>query len=58
MLLPLPFARVVCRYGEALPVEEGASRERRQELRAALDTRLEEMTDALDAALRPGPARC
>ena len=53
MLLPLPFARVVCSYGEAMPVEEGANRERREELRAALDTRLEEMTEALDAALGP-----
>jgi hypothetical protein len=38
-----------------MPVEEGANKERREELRAALDTRLEEMTEALDAAL--GPAR-
>ena len=56
MLLPLPFARVVCRYGEAIPVEDSASRERREELRAALDARLHEMTDALDAEL--GPTGC
>jgi len=53
MLLPLPFARVVCRFGEAMPVEEGANKERREELRAALDARLEQMTNALDAALEP-----
>jgi lysophospholipid acyltransferase (LPLAT)-like uncharacterized protein len=51
MLLPLPFARVVCRYGEAMPVEGASSRERREALRAALDTRLEEMTEALDGEL-------
>lgn len=57
-LLPLPFARVVCRYGEAMPVEAGASKQRREALRAALDARLAEMTDALDAELggEPGPA--
>jgi lysophospholipid acyltransferase (LPLAT)-like uncharacterized protein len=54
MLLPLPFARVVCRYGEALPVEEDANKERREAIRAALDARLAQMTDTLDAELGLG----
>jgi lysophospholipid acyltransferase (LPLAT)-like uncharacterized protein len=51
MLLPLPFARVVCRYGPSLLVERGAKGERIEALRRELDARLGAMTDALDAQL-------
>jgi lysophospholipid acyltransferase (LPLAT)-like uncharacterized protein len=50
-LLPLPFARVVCRYGEALKVPGGADDEEEERIRAELDRRLDALTDDLDAEL-------
>ena len=59
MLLPLPFARVVCCYGEPLDVPATVQRGQLETLRAELDTRLDALTDAADAAagLEPEPAR-
>jgi lysophospholipid acyltransferase (LPLAT)-like uncharacterized protein len=51
LLLPLPFARVVCRFGEPLEIEAEAPPERVEALRAELDRTLDGMTDALDAEL-------
>jgi len=51
-LLPLPFARVVCRYGEPLRVPTELDGGRREELRAELDRRLEALGAALEAELR------
>jgi lysophospholipid acyltransferase (LPLAT)-like uncharacterized protein len=51
LLLPLPFARVVCRFGEPLAIEAGAPPERVEAVRADLDRALDRMTDALDAQL-------
>jgi lysophospholipid acyltransferase (LPLAT)-like uncharacterized protein len=42
MLLPLPFARVVCRFGELLPVPAPAEAPERARLLAELDRRLEQ----------------
>ena len=57
MLLPPPFARVVCRYGEPLPVGPRARGPEREGLRAALDAQLDAMTDALDGELGMAPTR-
>jgi lysophospholipid acyltransferase (LPLAT)-like uncharacterized protein len=57
MLLPPPFARVVCRYGEPLPVAPRARGPEREVLRAALDAQLDAMTDALDGELGMAPRR-
>ena len=51
MLLPLPFARIRCCYGEPLPVPETARSEEIERLRVELDRRLEALTDAADAAV-------
>jgi lysophospholipid acyltransferase (LPLAT)-like uncharacterized protein len=50
-LLPLPFARVVCRYGEALLVPPEADDEEEERLRQELDRRLDRLTDDLDEEL-------
>ena len=57
MLLPPPFARVVCRYGEPLSVGSRARGAEREALRAALDAQLDAMTDALDRELGVAPSR-
>lgn len=48
MLLPLPFARVVCCYGEPLEVPETARGDELAALREELDARLDALTDAAD----------
>ena len=50
-LLPLPFARVVCRFGDPIPVARDTAVEAEPELVARLDAALNRDTDALDAAL-------
>lgn len=59
MLLPLPFARVVCCYGEPLEVPTTLQRGALETLRTELDARLDALTDAADAAvgLEPEPER-
>ncbi len=51
MVLPLPFARVVCRFGPPFPVETDSIREREESCRAALDANTNAMTDEIDAHL-------
>jgi len=51
MLVPLPFARVLCRYGEPLAVPSGAEGERLEAVRRALDARLDALTADADRAL-------
>jgi lysophospholipid acyltransferase (LPLAT)-like uncharacterized protein len=51
MLLPLPFARVVCHYGEAIAIERDADAERQEAARLELETKLEQLTRAADAEL-------
>ena len=50
-LLPLPFARVICRYGEALAVPAAADESEEEERRGELDRRLNLLTDAVDLEL-------
>jgi lysophospholipid acyltransferase (LPLAT)-like uncharacterized protein len=47
-LLPLPFARVVCRFGEGITVPQEATHEEEDAFRYALDCALNELTDQLD----------
>lgn len=49
ILLPLPFARVVCRFGEPLLAARSAGSQEIEALRAELDVRLGAMTEALEA---------
>jgi hypothetical protein len=60
-LLPMPFARVVCRFGEPIAVPRDADPEREEQLCRELDRELGRLTDAADASLglcRPsGPAQ-
>jgi lysophospholipid acyltransferase (LPLAT)-like uncharacterized protein len=51
IFLPLPFARVVCCYGEPLQVPGDARGEAFECVRAELDTRLDALTSAADGAL-------
>ena len=51
MLVPLPFARVVCQYGEPLAVSCDARGEHMESCRRALDTRLEALTARADRAV-------
>ena len=44
-VLPLPFARVVVRFGEPLRVPRDASRDDEESLRAELDLRIDRVTD-------------
>ena len=55
MLVPLPFARVLCRYGEPIEVPPDAKGERLEALRRALDARLDALTAATDRALGLAP---
>jgi lysophospholipid acyltransferase (LPLAT)-like uncharacterized protein len=59
MLLPLPFARVVCRYGEPFEVPATLQRGELESLRTELDAHLDALTDAADTAvgLAPEPER-
>jgi lysophospholipid acyltransferase (LPLAT)-like uncharacterized protein len=50
-LLPLPFARVVCRYGQPLQIPPDADDEAEERLRLALDDSLNALTNDLDAEL-------
>jgi lysophospholipid acyltransferase (LPLAT)-like uncharacterized protein len=52
MLLPLPFARVVCHFGESVAIERDADPEKREAARLELEAKLEQLTRAADAALR------
>ncbi|MEE8581859.1 MAG: DUF374 domain-containing protein [Myxococcota bacterium] len=51
MLLPLPFARVICRFGEFLAVPSDANPEQEEVLLAELDRRLNRGSDELDDRL-------
>lgn len=51
MLVPLPFARVLCRYGEPLIVPSDAKGEALEVLRRNLDVRLDAVTADADRAL-------
>ena len=50
-LLPLPFAKVICRYGEALAVPPAADESEEEERRGDLDRSLNLLTDAVDREL-------
>lgn len=50
-LLPLPFARVLCSYGEPIEVREEADEDEEELRRQELDQRLNQLTNALDARL-------
>jgi lysophospholipid acyltransferase (LPLAT)-like uncharacterized protein len=51
MLLPLPFARVACHFGEAVAVQRDADPGRQEAARLELEARLEQLTRVLDAEL-------
>lgn len=51
MLLPLPFARVLIRYGEPFVVPPGARGAELEALRAEFERRLDALTDETDRAL-------
>jgi lysophospholipid acyltransferase (LPLAT)-like uncharacterized protein len=50
-LLPLPFARVACLYGEPMAVAEHTDEEAEQRVRERLDAELNRLTDDLDGRL-------
>ncbi len=50
-LLPLPFARILCRYAEPIVVRAEADEAEEERHRLALDASLDEMTDELDREL-------
>jgi lysophospholipid acyltransferase (LPLAT)-like uncharacterized protein len=52
-ILPLPFARVVCHYGEALRVARDADPEQLEVARRELETRLDRANEAAEAELLP-----
>ena len=60
-LLPLPFARVACRYGEPIRVPKNTTDEEFEKLRAEFEETLDRMNRQLDAELgfaeRPGSVR-
>ena len=50
-LLPLPFARVVCRYGDPIHVPADADETQEETIRQRLDNALNDLTDELDRSL-------
>jgi hypothetical protein len=56
-LLPLPFARVLCRYGEPIAVPVDADDAAEELARQALDRTLDELTDDLDRRVGLSPLR-
>jgi lysophospholipid acyltransferase (LPLAT)-like uncharacterized protein len=50
-ILPLPFARVVCRYGTPIHVPKKTSGEALEQLRGELEATLDRMNQTLDQAL-------
>jgi lysophospholipid acyltransferase (LPLAT)-like uncharacterized protein len=54
-ILPWPFARVVCRYADPIPLARDADDEEEERARIGLDRVLDQMTDALDARTGLGP---
>lgn len=52
-LLPMPFARVVCCFGDPIAVPRDADLEREERLRRELDEELIRLTDAAAARLLP-----
>jgi lysophospholipid acyltransferase (LPLAT)-like uncharacterized protein len=50
-LLPMPFARVVCRFGDPIAVPRDADPDREERLCRELDGELGRLTDAADASL-------
>jgi lysophospholipid acyltransferase (LPLAT)-like uncharacterized protein len=50
-VLPLPFARVACRYGEPIHVPEDADEALEERLRRELDARLDALTNEVDTRL-------
>ena len=50
-LLPLPLARVACRYGEPIPVPANTEEPAEEQLRLQLDAVLNRLTDELDSRL-------
>jgi 1-acyl-sn-glycerol-3-phosphate acyltransferase len=53
-LLPMPFVRVVCRFGDPIAAPRDADPEREEWLRRALDRELARLTEAADARLGLG----
>jgi lysophospholipid acyltransferase (LPLAT)-like uncharacterized protein len=53
MILPLPFARVVCVYGEPLEIPRDADASDLEALRTELERRLHHVTEAADRSLGP-----
>ncbi len=47
-LLPAPFARIVCRYGDAIPMPEETGDDLDEQIRLQLDHELNRLTDELD----------
>ncbi len=56
-LLPLPFAKVLCRYGDALLVPADADESEEERRRADLDRALNTLTDEVDRELGNPPER-
>ncbi len=56
-LLPLPFARVVCRFGQPLDVPGDAEPEDEEIYRQSLERELNRLTEELDARSGLRPAR-
>jgi len=50
-LLPLPFARVLCRFGDPICVPSDATQEDLEAFRVLLETEISRITDALEAEL-------
>jgi len=50
-MLPLPFARITCRYGEPIRVPKKATRNVHEELRSELEETLDRINLELDAEL-------
>lgn len=56
-ILPLPFARVVCRYGEPLHVPKEASEAELERVRRALEEAIDAAAAGAEASLAPGRGR-
>jgi lysophospholipid acyltransferase (LPLAT)-like uncharacterized protein len=56
-ILPLPFARVLCRYGDPIPAPTEPDDDVEEHTRGELDRVLNELTDALDARTGLPPER-
>lgn len=51
--LPLPFARVLCRFGDPSHVASDTTREQLETLRKLLETEISRITDELETEIVP-----